>query len=108
LQWRVAGEPHYFLVSTEIISLGTNKALLTTSKDINEFKKVSLSLLVSSGDNASIDKLMENPTLHAQNFINDVTPVLDKYNFIFRWALFSPDAPGAPALLSAFFIVFSK
>lgn len=44
IQWNVRSVPHYFLVSTEILVLNSRKILLTTSRDINEFKKVSIAL----------------------------------------------------------------
>lgn len=44
-------------------------------------KNVSLSLLVSSGDNQAIDRLLDDPLSHAQNFIEDVTPILKQYKF---------------------------
>lgn len=44
-------------------------------------KNVSLSLLVSSGDNESINRLIDDPAPHAQNFVRDVTPLLEQYKF---------------------------
>ncbi len=46
-----------------------------------ENKNVSLSLLVSNGDSVSIDRLMDDPIRHAQNFVADVTPLLEQYKF---------------------------
>lgn len=41
----------------------------------------SLSLLVFIADEASISALLENPNKHAKNLIEDVTPIMKKYNF---------------------------
>jgi PAS domain S-box-containing protein len=44
LQWMAQKIPKHFLVSTEVIMLNSRKALLTTSRDIDDFKKVSIAL----------------------------------------------------------------
>ncbi len=44
-------------------------------------KHVKLSLLVSSGDNDSINQLVSNPINHAKNLIDSVSPILIKYRF---------------------------
>lgn len=44
-------------------------------------KNGSLSLLVFSGDEASISALLKSPTKHANNLINDIGPIMKKYNF---------------------------
>jgi spore germination protein YaaH len=44
-------------------------------------KRQKLSLLVFSGQEEAIGKLLENPTLHAQNLIADVKPIMSQYKF---------------------------
>lgn len=42
---------------------------------------VSLSLLVASGDSDAIETLISDPQPHAVKLVNDITPILSKYNF---------------------------
>jgi chitinase len=42
---------------------------------------IKLSLLISSGDTNAINKLIKKPIQHADNLINDVTPLMKKYHF---------------------------
>ncbi len=43
--------------------------------------KISLSLLASSGNNDSIEALVQNPIQNARNFVTDVNPLIQKYKF---------------------------
>lgn len=56
---------------------GKVNPFLTSAKKNNE----SLSLVVFSGDNASIGNLIQNPTLHADNLISEVSPIMKRYGF---------------------------
>ena len=42
---------------------------------------ISLSLLVSSGDQTSIGQLMNDPIKHAKNLLGDLNPLIEKYKF---------------------------
>lgn len=42
---------------------------------------VSLSLVAFSADNDAISQLIANPQEHAQNFLNDIAPVMKQYGF---------------------------
>ena len=42
---------------------------------------VNLSLLVFSGNEATISALLSNPTSHAQNLVEEVKPIMQKYGF---------------------------
>lgn len=42
---------------------------------------IKLSLLVFSGNEATISALLSNPTLHAQNLVEEVKPIMQKYGF---------------------------
>lgn len=42
---------------------------------------VKLSLLISSGDASAINQLVSKPEQHADNLINDVTPLMKEYHF---------------------------
>jgi spore germination protein YaaH len=42
---------------------------------------IELSLTVFSGDDEKIDKFLEDPAVSAQNLINDLSPVISKYEF---------------------------
>jgi spore germination protein YaaH len=43
--------------------------------------KVALSLLVFSGDNESINQLISDPLVNAQNTLHDVVPIMKRYGF---------------------------
>ncbi|MBI4097776.1 MAG: hypothetical protein HY426_01945, partial [Candidatus Levybacteria bacterium] len=47
----------------------------------NRKNNVSLSLLIFNGNEASISALLESPNKHARNLIEDVKPIMQKYNF---------------------------
>ncbi|HUD44208.1 MAG TPA: glycosyl hydrolase family 18 protein [Patescibacteria group bacterium] len=42
---------------------------------------VKLSLVLDSGDNEAIDRLMDDPKTHAENLLNDVLPLMKQYGF---------------------------
>lgn len=44
-------------------------------------KDVELSLLIFNGDEASISALLKKPVPHAQNLVNEVAPIMQKYGF---------------------------
>lgn len=43
--------------------------------------KQSLSLVVFSGDNETIDQLVSDPVRHARNLLSDILPIMSKYHF---------------------------
>lgn len=42
---------------------------------------INLSLLIFSGDEATISALLSHPTTHAQNLVEEVKPIMQKYGF---------------------------
>lgn len=44
-------------------------------------ENVQLSLLVFSGNEEHIERLMSDPVVHAQNLVNDVAPIMKQYGF---------------------------
>jgi len=53
------------------------KSILETSKE----KNLNRSLVIFNGNQEKIGRLMENPEKHAQNLVNEVSPILTKYGF---------------------------
>lgn len=52
-------------------------------KVIGEFQKDNLkrSLVVFSGDQESIEQLMDDPKTHAETLVDEISPILDEYKF---------------------------
>ncbi len=69
---RVEGEPGWVALNS-----GRAEPFLKEAEN----KNLKLSLAVVNGSNQSIDELISDPIPHAKNFIEDVTPILNKYNF---------------------------
>ncbi len=65
-------DPGYYSLNS-----GKVDKLLNMAKENN----LSQSIVVFSGDNEVIDSLLEDPTAHAKNLVNDVVPVMRQYNF---------------------------
>ncbi len=65
-------EPGYYALTG-----GKADSILETARQ----NKTKLSLTVFAGDQDSIDKLIENPIVNANNLINDVAPIMSKYGF---------------------------
>lgn len=56
---------------------GKESSILNTAKKNN----LSLSLVAFSGDQEKINRLIDDPIVHAKNLVNDIFPFLNRYGF---------------------------
>lgn len=69
---QVEGDPGYFALKN-----GKADALFDNAKKSGD----KLSLTVFSGDEEKIARILDDPTAHAQNLINEVVPIMQQYGF---------------------------
>ncbi len=65
-------EPGWYALTS-----GTADPFLGTAKS----KNIKLSISIFDGDQASIDRVLDDPKNHAVNLVDDMTPVMSKYGF---------------------------
>lgn len=65
-------EPGWFALKS-----GKVDSLLQAAKN----SKLTLSLVAFNGDDESIARLLDNPVIHAKNFVKDIIPIMEKYDF---------------------------
>lgn len=65
-------EPGWLMMQSKKIA-----SILKTAKE----KRINRSLVIFSGDQETIDRLMTDPAKHAKNLINEISPIIDEYGF---------------------------